>query len=350
MEQEENTKRSSGFLIGFRNAMKSFHTWLSTAEDRKNIRRKKFRESGFGRWLDSCFFKQVEVDLSDAQDGSLIRSIRKPRWTKTILIVSAVLLVIIVSFIPFDYTHDVVFNWSAFGRYFRDMFTPSPLRTKNAAGWWSFSWESFAIGIHSPLINSAPFFQIFEICFIGTSIGAICAIPVYYSCAHNVNHNHFTRVSIKVFNDFLRCIPMFILCVMLCLVMGVGNTLPAILAVAIFSLGIMYQMMYEYLETLNMRPFESVKSSGANNLQSVLLGLHPEVKPMFFAYSIYTLEINIRASVVLSYVGISSTYMNALQIFIENHWYDYVGAMLVPLFLIVATLQIVSNTLVRKIR
>ncbi len=109
-------------------------------------------------------------------------------------------------------------------------------------------------------------------------------------------------------------------------------------------------MRYEYLETLNRRPFESIRSCGGTNLQSVFLGLHPEVKPMFFAYSIYTLEINIRASVVLGYVGISSTYRNALEIFIENAWYDYVGARILPLFFVVAVLQIVSNTLVRKLR
>lgn len=300
--------------------------------------------------MDACFYKNVSVDLSEEQDGSNVKVIRKPRITKTILILLAVALVVGLSFIPFNYQNRLKINWVAFGENFRDMFTPNQYRTENWSGWWKFAWESFAKGIHTPLINSSPFLQIFSLNFVATSLGAILAIPVYYLCANNVNHNPFVRVPVKIFYDFLRCIPMFIICVIFGLVMGSGNTLPSVLAVAVFTLGIMYQMMYEYLETLNMRPFESMRACGANNLQSVSLGLHPEVKPMFFAYSIYALEINIRASVVLSYVGITSTYLNSLQIFIENGWYDYVGAMLVPLFIVVASLQLISNTLVRKLR
>ena len=323
---------------------------MASRTDKKQERKQAFQNSKFSRFLDSCFYKEIAVDLSENQDGSNVKTIRKPRITKTVLILLAVALVIGVSFVPFNYETRLRLNWKAFGENFADMFNPSPYRTKDWAGWWKFAWESFAFGIETPLINSAPFLQIFFLNFIATALGAVLAIPVYYLCAHNVNHNPFVRIPVKIFNDFLRCVPMFIICVFFGMVMGSGNTLPSILAVAVFTLGVMYQMMYEYLETLNMRPFESMRSCGANNLQSVSLGLHPEVKPMFFAYAIYAFEINIRASVVLSYVGITSTYMNSLQIFIENAWYDYVGAMLVPLFLVVATLQIVSNTLVRKLR
>lgn len=321
----------------------------NTKEAKKKARKEKFHNSAFGKWWDSCFYKNVEVDLSDAQDGSDMHTIRKPRKTKAILITLIFLTVVGVSFIPFKFGK-VTWMWDVFGQSFVALFTPVASRTGDSAGWWQFAWTSFAIGIESPLANTSPFLTIFEICFIGTTIGAVLSIPVYYLCANNVNHNTPSRMIVKIFNDFLRCIPMFILCIFFSLIMGIGNILPAVVAIAIFSLGIMYQMMYEYIETLNMQPFESIRSAGANNLQAVNLSLHPEIKPMFFAYFIYTLEINIRAAVILSYAGVGGTYMSALQTYIENGWYDYVGAMLVPLFIVVATLQIVSNTLVRKLR
>lgn len=328
----------------------NIHERMELRKLKKKEKKEAFRKSKLGQMIDHWFYKTVKVDLSDNQDGSKIREIRKPRITKTVLILLAVAIVIGVSFIPFNYENDLKLNFKSFGDYFKAMFTPNKYRTKDWAGWWKFSWESFAKGISAHGVNSAPFLQIFEINFLGTVLGCILSVPVYYLCANNVNHNPFLREPVKIFNDFLRCIPMFILCVILSFIFGIGNTLPCILAIGLFSMGIMYQMMYEYLETLNMKPFESVRSAGANNLQSVAIGLHPEVKPMFFAYAIYTLEINIRASVVLSYVGLSSTYMNSLQVFIENMWYDYVGAMLVPLFIVVAILQIVSNVLVRHLR
>lgn len=329
---------------------------MATAIDRKNAadakkkaRKEKFRASPFGKWLDSCFYQNVTIDLSEAQDGSDMKTIRKPRPTKAILIAVLFLTVVGISFIPFKFG-PVKWQWGTFGNSFATLFTPNANRTVDSAGWWSFAWTSFAIGINSALANSSPFLTIFEICFLGTTIGAVLAIPIYYLCANNVNHNTPSRLIVKIFNDFLRCIPMFILCVFFSMIMGIGNILPAVVAISIFSLGIMYQMMYEYIETLNMQPFESIRSAGANNLQAVNLSLHPEIKPMFFAYFIYTLEINIRGAVVLSYAGVSGTYMSALQAYIENGWYDYVGAMLFPLFIVVAILQLVSNSMVRKLR
>ena len=308
------------------------------------------KNTAWHRFWDKAFYKEIQIDLSDAQDGSNVKAVRKPRLTRTILILLALALVVALATIPLNTANRVRWNWSYFFGQFAKMFTPSPLRTANAAGWWGFAWESFAIGIRTPLVNAQPFLHIFCINFVGTVIGCLLSVPVYYLCANNVNHNKGLRLTVKVVNDVLRCIPMFILCVIFSLIFGSGVALPCILAISLFTLGIMYQMMYEYLETLNMKPFESMRSCGANNLQSVALGLHPEVKPMFFAYAIYVLEINIRASVVLSYVGLTSTYMNALQTYIENNYLDYIGAMLVPLFIVVATLQIISNTLVRKLK
>ncbi len=308
------------------------------------------KDNAWRRFAMKAFYKEVAVDLSDAQDGSNVKYIRKPRLTKMILILIAVAIVIVLATIPLNTSTRVRWNWTYFFKQFAAMLSPNPRRTVDSAGWWSFAWQSFAVGIRTPLVNAQPFLHIFCINFVGTVIGCLLSVPVYYLCAHNVNHNKGLRIAVKIFNDILRCIPMFILCVIFGLIFGNGVALPCILAIALFTLGIMYQMMYEYLETLNMKPFESMRSCGANNLQAVALGLHPEVKPMFFAYAIYVLEINIRASVVLSYVGLTSTYMNALQTYIENNYLDYIGAMLVPLFIVVATLQIISNTLVRRLK
>jgi phosphonate transport system permease protein len=133
------------------------------------------------------------------------------------------------------------------------------------------------------------------------------------------------------------------------LIFSVGNSIDAVLTIAIFTLGIMYQMMFEYIETLEMLPFEAIRSAGGTNLQCTHIGLAPEVRPMFFAYFIYTLEINIRASVILSYVGFKG-YVYDLQNNITQGFYDYVGAMLWPLLVVVALLQFLSNSLARRLR
>ena len=239
--------------------------------------------------IDHWFYKTVKVDLSDNQDGSKIREIRKPRITKTVLILVAVAIVIGVSFIPFNYENDLKLNFKSFGDYFKAMFTPNKYRTKDWAGWWKFSWESFAKGISAHGVNSAPFLQIFEINFLGTVLGCILSVPVYYLCANNVNHNPFLREPVKVFNDFLRCIPMFILCVILSFIFGIGNTLPCILAIGLFSMGIMYQMMYEseaqvrITSSLSPSDFTPKSNRCSSPMPSILLkstSEHPSSSPM----------------------------------------------------------------------
>jgi len=291
-------------------------------------------------------YSEVTMDLSEKQDGSNIKTIRRQRPVFKIACLVFVLVLFCLCFIPLNYT---LIKWMPknFFDSFIALFKPFSYwyegvnygRTKDVAGWWAYSWKMF----------STQFLMLFEICFLGTFLGCLFSIPLYYLCSRNVVHSPWIYQTTRIINDILRTIPMFLTCMFINQFFGTGNTIDGVLAIAFFTAGIMYQMMYEYIETLEMSPFEAVRSCGGTNLQCINLGLHPEIKPMFFAYSIYTLEINIRASVILSYVGFGG-YVKILIDNIDQHWYDYAGAMLLPLLLVVIVLQFVSNTLVRKLR
>jgi len=289
------------------------------------------------RW-NAISVKRVAVDLSPNQDGSEMRTIDKKRPIGLFLSLGLALLVFACCFIPLNY-RAVFWNPTSFWTAIRALFTPNPLRTKTWEGWWAYSWKEF----------TTEFAHLFYVCFLGTVLGALIAIPVYYLCAHNVTRSPWIHQPVRIFNDFLRTIPIFLIGLLISQIFSTGNSINSVLTIAVFTLGVMYQMMYEYIETLEMSPFEGIRSCGGNNLQCVNLGLHPEVKPMFFAYFIYSLEINIRASVILSYVGFGG-YVKTLQNNIDTGYYDWAGAMLIPLFLVVVILQFASNTLARKLR
>jgi phosphonate transport system permease protein len=289
------------------------------------------------RVWDKVAFQDKTIDLSPAQDGSMIRTIRKKRPLFIYLSLTLLLVLFIVCLIPLKGT--VVFHWDRLGKAIAGLFTPNQYRTVDAQGWFAYSWSKF----------TTSFWMLFELCFIGTFIGSLVSIPIYYLCARNVTRSPWIHMPFRIFNDLLRTIPMFLICIFINQFFGTGNTICAVLSIAFFTTSIMYQMMYEYIETLEMSPFEAIRSAGGSALQCVHLGLHPEVKPMFFAYVIYTLEINIRASIILQYVGFQG-YVADLVDNITNMWYDKAGAMLLPLFLVVAVLQFTSNTLARKLR
>jgi ABC-type phosphate/phosphonate transport system permease subunit len=50
------------------------------------------------------------------------------------------------------------------------------------------------------------------------------------------------------------------------------GSLSGIVAMVIFTTGIMYQLMYEYIETLEMSPFEAVRSSGGGKPYKASVG------------------------------------------------------------------------------
>lgn len=52
-----------------------------------------------------------------------------------------------------------------------------------------------------------------------------------------------------------------------------------------------------------MKPLEGLASVGANWWQRTSLGVFPQVMPNYLSYSLLRLEVNIRASAILGFVG-----------------------------------------------
>jgi phosphonate transport system permease protein len=71
---------------------------------------------------------------------------------------------------------------------------------------------------------------------------------------------------------------------------------------------------------------------------------------MFLANFLYTFEINIRASIILGYVGAGGYGYTLESECIENEQYDRIGCLLIPLFILVFTLQVASNIVSRKLK
>ena len=283
--------------------------------------------------------KEVVVDLSEKQDGSERRTILKKRPILLYSILILGLIVLVASLFLLNWGGKLKINWVAFGEAIASLFVPNPYRTGDVAGWWAYAWNQF----------TGNFINLFFICFLGTAIGSVLSVPIYYLCARNTNRLTGLRTVVRVIFDIIRTLPIFLICFLLSQIFSVGNTINGVLTMAVFTVSVKYLMMYQYVETIEMSPFEAIRAAGGRNGQCIMTAIHPEAKPMFISYFIYCLEINIRASVILSYVGFGG-YIKLLQNNIENNYYDYAGAMLVPLILFVMILQFLSNFLMRRSR
>lgn len=317
------------------------HSEEYTPEQLKKIeayKKKQARALKKKEFVDKYFYYDVTVDLSEAHDGSCTRTIRKKKPIALIVSLAAVVLLLIGCLFTIDYKTFSGFKWDQLGAIFTKMFSPLPNSLKTWDAYWDYMGGTAIKDIWTTN----------EMCFLGTIIGCVLSVPIYYLCAQNINKNRVLRGTVRTINDILRTVPQLVMALILRLFFG-ASLVTGVLSIAIFTLGIMYQMMYEYVETVEMSPFEAIRSNGGGTIQCILLGIHPQVQPMFFANVLYTFEINVRASVILGYVG-AGGYGYALKNNYASGYYDKIGAMMIPLFIEVIFLQIISNMLGRKSR
>lgn len=108
--------------------------------------------------------------------------------------------------------------------------------------------------------------------------------------------------AVRRLSDVFRAIPEIVIALVLIFVMG-GGPVPATVAIAIHTAGAMGKLFSEVNENVDLKPVEGLASTGATWAQRMWLGVFPQVLPNYLSYGLMRLEINIRASAILGFVG-----------------------------------------------
>lgn len=102
--------------------------------------------------------------------------------------------------------------------------------------------------------------------------------------------------------DILRAIPEIVIALVLIFLLG-GGPVPAMIAIAIHTVGALGKLFSEVNENVSLKPVEGLHSVGAGWIQRMALGVVPQVAPNYLSYALLRFEINIRASAILGFVG-----------------------------------------------
>ncbi|GAE26317.1 phosphonate ABC transporter permease protein PhnE2 [Halalkalibacter wakoensis JCM 9140] len=137
---------------------------------------------------------------------------------------------------------------------------------------------------------------------IATTFAAIVSIPIFLLSAANLFPSAWIHQPVRFIMNVLRTIPDILLAIIFVGIFGVG-VFPGIMALFIFSLGLLAKLMYETVESIDMNPLEAIRASGGNTLQVIWYAVIPQVLPQFVSFSLYVFEVNVRASTVLGFVG-----------------------------------------------
>ena len=188
-----------------------------------------------------------------------------------------------------------------------------------------------------------PLLETFNIALFGTTFGAILALPGSVLAAGNVNTNKFLYTIFRFMFNIIRTVPEIILAVLFVALVGIGDV-SGILALTVLTIGIIGKMLSESIEAIDPGPLEAIQASGGNKLQVIRYGVLPQVLPQYVSYTLYSLEINVKASVILGFVGAGGIgIILRQQLAMFN--YDRVATIILTIFIVVTIIDFISNRL-----
>ncbi len=141
-----------------------------------------------------------------------------------------------------------------------------------------------------------------KIATLGSLLAAILGAPLGFLAARNMHAPPPLAWLAKLTLNCSRSIHTLVFGLLLVGIIGLGP-MAGILAIALHSMGTYGKLYAEAIETLDMRPIEAVRSTGATRAQVFLFAVWPALLPNFLSSHLYLWEYNIRDSTVLGLIG-----------------------------------------------
>jgi phosphonate transport system permease protein len=182
---------------------------------------------------------------------------------------------------------------------------------------------------------------------VGTALAGVLAIPVGFMAARNTTVHPAARWLARSIIVVCRSVPDLVFAIVFVEAIGIG-VLPGVLALGFHSVGMLGKLYAESIEQVPSEPREAVTATGASRLQNVATSVVPQVLPSFSSITLYRLDINLRSSVILGYVGaggigfLLNQYMGTLQ------FRRAIGVVIV-IFVLIVAMEVVSAVIRRSL-
>lgn len=180
---------------------------------------------------------------------------------------------------------------------------------------------------------------------IATYISTCFAFFIGLLMSENTNKFKSLRYAVRAIVTIIRNIPFVIWGALLVYIFGIGG-LVGILALIFVTIGFLGKSYGEAIDEISGDKLEALRANGASYLQMICHGIIPQFIPAWINWTIFSFEINVRASVVLGLVGaggigvLIDTNINLFQ-------YDQAMAIIILVVMIVLIAEFITNQ-VRK--
>ncbi len=235
-------------------------------------------------------------------------------------------------------------DWNDIWRAFLDLPTP------NADGSEATDFVSGRVYMTEGLYIPEYLYKMLEtvnIAILSTLIGFTAGFILCFLAARNLAPNGFVRAAVRRVMEIFRAFPEIVIAGFFAAILSLG-AIPAIIAVAIHTIGALGKMFFEVVENADMKAEEGLRAVGANWLLRVRYGIVPHVLPNFLSYGLLRLEVNVRASTIIGAVG-GGGIGEILRLSIGRGWGAQTLAMMAILFVTVIAVDQLSATLRRRL-
>ncbi|MBO1300059.1 MULTISPECIES: phosphonate ABC transporter, permease protein PhnE [unclassified Enterococcus] len=193
-----------------------------------------------------------------------------------------------------------------------------------------------------PLVAETILFAI-----VGTYISAVLAFVFGLLMSEQTNPYPLVRTACRMVISFLRNIPVLVWASLFVYIFGIGNMV-GLLALTVATLGFLARSYADSIDEIGSNKLEALRATGASYWQILFHGLIPEFIPSWINWTLFSFEINIRASSILGMVGAGGMGI-MIQTNIRLFKYREAFALIILLVLLVLLTEFVVNQLRKRI-
>lgn len=180
--------------------------------------------------------------------------------------------------------------------------------------------------------------------FLGTVVAALVALPLGFLGAKNVVPNWLFHFTLRRGFDTLRGIDSLVWALIFVSAVGMGP-FAGVLAIAVSDVMVFSKLFAEAIENVERKQIEGVRSAGASPVQTLRLGVFPQVFPVMLSHILYFFEGNVRSATILGIVGAGGIGLQLSDRIRINNWDEAAFIIL----MILVTVSIIDN-ISRRIR
>jgi phosphonate transport system permease protein len=192
-----------------------------------------------------------------------------------------------------------------------------------------------------------PFLETFLIAVIAAVVGVAAALPLAIMATRISGVGRTFYAFMRGLNSVIRSLPDIAWGLLAVAAVGSG-ALAGIVALIFFNIGVMVKLTSETVDAIDVGPLEAANASGATRTQTAWQSIVPQILPNYLSYGLYVFELNIRASVVIGFVG-GGGIGNVLNVQLALFNYGNISVLIIVLFAVVYIIDRISIRVRRRL-